>query len=59
VLYKKTSNFDNIILLFYIIRKGLDKSLPHFDKIPNFFDFMRLSFNQSKLLFDKVAYSVS
>jgi hypothetical protein len=59
VFYKKTLNFDSITLLFYIIRKSLDKSLPHFDKIPQLFDFKRLSFNQSKLLFDKIAHSLS
>jgi hypothetical protein len=58
VFYKKTSNFDNITPLFYIIRKSLDKLLPHFDKIPQCFNFVRLNFNQSKLLFDKIAYSL-
>jgi hypothetical protein len=43
---KKTSNFDNITLLFHIIGKSLNKSLPHFNKIPQFFYFIRLSFNQ-------------
>jgi CRISPR/Cas system endoribonuclease Cas6 (RAMP superfamily) len=46
---KKTSNFDNIAPLVYILRKSLDKSLQHFDKIPQLFEFIRLLTCQKNL----------